>query len=336
MRTRWDATTGRRSRPPEVPRSRTCRRDADTLLPWCPAGGWTDVGGAADRAGCLPCVCGAGTGGNGPRGGRRRVAACWRCGRVGRAGGFRSSAADRSPLRGADLGHSDGGHPVCVARRLRGVLGPRGRVDAPGGSPPHGGDGRRCAVSVGSADSAVSVGSAGGDGSDAGLDERLPCGGCAGVRGAALVWRTGALVSLVVVGPSLPQPEPRVLVHPSVDGMNDARMTVSRVWCPATPLRGPAPAGQYRVLWRVTSADGHPVSGQFTFAANEPGGGNQPGPTAKGPSQGGSPDSALPTKGGSTASQTPWSVWRALALAVVLVVAAFAVVRLRVRRRRTR
>ncbi|MEO8827186.1 hypothetical protein [Lapillicoccus sp.] len=39
--------------------------------------------------------------------------------------------------------------------------------------------------------------------------------------------------------PSLPQPEPRVLVYPSVDGMNGARMTVSRVWCPATPLRGP-------------------------------------------------------------------------------------------------
>ncbi|MEO8827189.1 copper resistance CopC family protein [Lapillicoccus sp.] len=104
----------------------------------------------------------------------------------------------------------------------------------------------------------------------------------------------------------------------------------------AEDITAGAPAGQYRVLWRVTSADGHPVSGQFTFVANEPGGGTQPGPTVKGPSQGGSPDSALPTKGGSTASQTPWSVWRALALAVVLVVAAFAVVRLRVRRRRTR
>jgi methionine-rich copper-binding protein CopC len=28
-----------------------------------------------------------------------------------------------------------------------------------------------------------------------------------------------------------------------------------------------APAGPYTVLWRVTSADGHPVSGSFTFTA---------------------------------------------------------------------
>ena len=30
-------------------------------------------------------------------------------------------------------------------------------------------------------------------------------------------------------------------------------------------LRGGAPAGEYRVAWRVTSADGHPVSGEYTF-----------------------------------------------------------------------
>jgi hypothetical protein len=28
-----------------------------------------------------------------------------------------------------------------------------------------------------------------------------------------------------------------------------------------------APAGTYTVLWRVTSVDGHPVSGRFTFTA---------------------------------------------------------------------
>lgn len=35
------------------------------------------------------------------------------------------------------------------------------------------------------------------------------------------------------------------------------------------PLNG-GPAGDYTVLWRVTSADGHPVSGTFTFTTREP------------------------------------------------------------------
>jgi methionine-rich copper-binding protein CopC len=33
------------------------------------------------------------------------------------------------------------------------------------------------------------------------------------------------------------------------------------------PLQPGAPAGPYTVLWRVTSADGHPISGRFTFQA---------------------------------------------------------------------
>lgn len=33
------------------------------------------------------------------------------------------------------------------------------------------------------------------------------------------------------------------------------------------PLAGGSPAGHYTVLWRVTSADGHPVSGMFAFTA---------------------------------------------------------------------
>jgi hypothetical protein len=33
------------------------------------------------------------------------------------------------------------------------------------------------------------------------------------------------------------------------------------------PVRPGAPAGDYTVLWRVTSADGHPISGRFAFTA---------------------------------------------------------------------
>ena len=32
-------------------------------------------------------------------------------------------------------------------------------------------------------------------------------------------------------------------------------------------LPGPAPAGHYTVLWRVTSADGHPVTGEVSFTS---------------------------------------------------------------------
>ena len=37
-----------------------------------------------------------------------------------------------------------------------------------------------------------------------------------------------------------------------------------------TDVRPGAPAGRYRVEWRVTSDDGHPVSGSFGFTAQAP------------------------------------------------------------------
>jgi methionine-rich copper-binding protein CopC len=51
------------------------------------------------------------------------------------------------------------------------------------------------------------------------------------------------------------------------------------------PLAGGAPAGHYTVEWRVTSADGHPVSGSFAFTteaagAGQPEPGAQPAPAA--------------------------------------------------------
>lgn len=48
------------------------------------------------------------------------------------------------------------------------------------------------------------------------------------------------------------------------------------------PLRAGAPAGAYTVTWRVVSADGHPVSGQFGFAVTEgaSNGTKAPSPTA--------------------------------------------------------
>ena len=41
-------------------------------------------------------------------------------------------------------------------------------------------------------------------------------------------------------------------------------------------LQPGSPAGQYKVIWRVTSADGHPVSGKFSFTATSPSPGQRP------------------------------------------------------------
>ena len=46
-------------------------------------------------------------------------------------------------------------------------------------------------------------------------------------------------------------------------------------------VQGGAPAGPYTVAWRVTSADGHPVSGTFSFTSSRAGAGTaQTAPTA--------------------------------------------------------
>jgi hypothetical protein len=58
-------------------------------------------------------------------------------------------------------------------------------------------------------------------------------------------------------------------------------------------LQPGAPAGSYTVAWRVTSADGHPVSGAFSFTA-EPGA-TQP-PTSPQTSPPATPNQTQPTR----------------------------------------
>jgi methionine-rich copper-binding protein CopC len=41
-------------------------------------------------------------------------------------------------------------------------------------------------------------------------------------------------------------------------------------------LQPGSPAGVYKVVWRVTSADGHPLSGTFSFTATSPSPGQRP------------------------------------------------------------
>ena len=79
-------------------------------------------------------------------------------------------------------------------------------------------------------------------------------------------------------------------------------------------VRAGAPAGGYTVRWRVTSADGHPVSGAFTFTARGSGGSARPTP-------------AEPVTGGAHTGAGPSVVWWASAAAALALAALLAAVR---------
>ena len=75
-------------------------------------------------------------------------------------------------------------------------------------------------------------------------------------------------------------------------------------------LQPGAKAGRYTVDWRVTSVDGHPVSGTFAFTARAAGAGQTaPSSAASG---------TAPSSGSTTGSSVPWFLVAASALLVVL------------------
>jgi copper resistance protein C len=84
-------------------------------------------------------------------------------------------------------------------------------------------------------------------------------------------------------------------------------------------LAAGAPAGNYTVAWRVTSADGHPIAGTFQFTAREAGGGQAP--------QQASPPQATNQTGSALARSGP------LVVAAIVLAAATGVFLLRKRRR---
>jgi methionine-rich copper-binding protein CopC len=83
------------------------------------------------------------------------------------------------------------------------------------------------------------------------------------------------------------------------------------------PIERGAPAGTYRVVWRVTSPDGHPVSGDFSFRVAKAGGSTTPtvAPSTAAPSG----VAARTTTNESSAA--PWLL-AAAALIVILALAA--------------
>ena len=87
-------------------------------------------------------------------------------------------------------------------------------------------------------------------------------------------------------------------------------------------LKSDAPAGKYTVVWRVVSADGHPIEGTFAFTA---GGAN----TAAGtpPSSASAVGSAVAAPGAAASAGLPTELVTAGAVAVVLVLAFVALAR---------
>jgi methionine-rich copper-binding protein CopC len=85
-----------------------------------------------------------------------------------------------------------------------------------------------------------------------------------------------------------------------------------------------APAGRYTVTWRVTSADGHPVSGTFSFTVQAAATPTSSTTAASSPTTASSqtdPPTPGPTSGTSTGesgqSGTSWAVWLVLAVLVL-------------------
>ncbi len=81
-----------------------------------------------------------------------------------------------------------------------------------------------------------------------------------------------------------------------------------------------APAGAYTVEWRVTSADGHPVTGTFAFTARAAGGGS-PGATASAsaaPTGTAAPNSGSTEPPAGARSAVPTWVWPVIATALLL------------------
>ena len=80
-----------------------------------------------------------------------------------------------------------------------------------------------------------------------------------------------------------------------------------------------APAGPYTVQWRVTSADGHPVTGTFAFTARTAGGGSTVGtPTARAETGSAGPTSDSTAGPASERTGVPTWVWPVIAAALLL------------------
>jgi len=86
--------------------------------------------------------------------------------------------------------------------------------------------------------------------------------------------RTPEAVVLVFDKPALASGAQVVVTGPSGPVQTGSPIVVDN--SARQPLAADAPAGDYTVAWRVTSADGHPITGTFRFTAEAAGAGQVP------------------------------------------------------------
>lgn len=106
----------------------------------------------------------------------------------------------------------------------------------------------------------------------------------------ATVDRVPAAVVLTFDNPAIAMGTQLVVTGPSGQVQQGAARLVDNTV--SQDLQGGAPAGTYTVQWRVTSIDGHPVGGTFTFTARSAGEG------APAPAPRAAPASAEPARPG--------------------------------------
>jgi copper resistance protein C len=88
-------------------------------------------------------------------------------------------------------------------------------------------------------------------------------------------------------------------------------------------LRPGSPAGSYTVVYRVTSSDGHPASGRFSFSATSPSSGQRPT---------GAPATTSPVSTPASASGQSPTLWWALIGGAVVVLLPVVFIRIRIPR----
>lgn len=108
------------------------------------------------------------------------------------------------------------------------------------------------------------------------------------------VERVPAAVVLTFDNPAIAMGTQLVITGPSGQVQQGAARLVDNTV--SQDLQGGAPAGTYTVQWRVTSIDGHPVGGTFTFTARSAGAGTSD--SAPSPLPAGSADAARPRMSG--------------------------------------
>lgn len=92
----------------------------------------------------------------------------------------------------------------------------------------------------------------------------------------------------------------------------------------AQPLKPGAPAGKYTVVWRVVSADSHPIEGTFTFTAKAASSGAAPASGAQSTAAAPSATAQAAPVSGSSASGSSggaMALWLGIGVAVLVLVA---------------